>query len=269
MKSAIVREVLHVVQLLFDGHRLRGLSRIFTRRFFCLVKPALESRPQLREAVGPLGGNRDDLQIGKSLLERAQILCRVGQIHLVGDHVPGSLRKPRIIKIDLAPSVLQIFDRVPAFASRTVEDEKQDAAARDVAKKIVTEADVAMCSLDQSGNIGNRGAAIAIEINHADHRMKRGKRIGRDLRVRGRDFSEQGRLAGIRITHERSVGHRPKLEKEVTLLALFAFRVLDGSAIPRTLEMNVALSATSTLAENEFLAVVGEIGDWIGAVFFW
>ena len=120
---------------------------------------------------------------------------------------------------------------MPPFASRDIEDEKQDPAARDVAQKIVAETDVAMRPFDQAGNVGNRGPAIFIELNHADHRMKRGERIGRDLRMRRGNLPEQRRLAGIRITDERRVGHRPQLEKEMTLLALFAFRVLDRRAI--------------------------------------
>ena len=73
----------------------------------------------------------------------------------------------------------------------------------------------------------------------------------------------RGRLAGIRITHQRGIGHRPKLEEEVTLLTLFAFRVLDRSAIPRTLEMNVTLPAVTALTKNKLFTVVGEICDWI------
>src|SRR5438067_2367032 len=107
---------------------------------------------------------------------------------------------------------------MPAFASRDIENEKQDTAAGDVAKKIVTEADVAMRSFDQTGNVGTRRAAIAVEINHSDYRMEGCEWIGRDLWMRRRDFSEQGRLAGIWITHQRGVGHRSKLEEEVTLL---------------------------------------------------
>src|SRR5207247_10804435 len=101
---------------------------------------------------------------------------------------------------------------MPAFASRDIENEKQDAAAGDVAKKIVTQADVAMRSFDQAGNVGNRRAAIAIKINHSHYRMECCEGIGRDLWMGCRDFSEQGRLAGIWITHQRGLGHRSKLE---------------------------------------------------------
>ncbi len=144
-----------------DFRRLWDFS---ARRFLGLVKePSLQPRPQFRDPIRSLRGNRHDLSIGKSLFERPQVLGRLGQIHLVCDHVPGPLRKPRIIEIDLTPQVLEIFDRMPAFASRDVEDEKQNPAASDVAKKIVTEADVAMRSFDQTGNVGNRRAAIFIE----------------------------------------------------------------------------------------------------------
>src|ERR1044071_637101 len=121
---------------------------------------------------------------------------------------------------------------MPALASRDIENKKQNAAAGDVTKKIVPEADVAMRSFDQAGNVGNRCAAIATKINDSDHRMKGGEGIGRDLWMRRGDFSEQGRLAGIWITDQSGVGHRSKLEKEVPLLTFFAFGVLDRRAIP-------------------------------------
>ena len=150
-----------------------------------------------------------------------------------------------------------------ALAPRDVEDEKQNPAASDVAKKIVTETDVAVRSFDQTRDVGDRRPAIAIEIDYTDYRMKGGEWIGRDFRVRRGEFAEQSRFAGIGITHQRSISHRSKLEEEMSLLALSAFGVLNRRAIPRALEMNIAFPAASTLAKNELLAVVREIGDFI------
>ena len=145
---------------------------------------------------------------------------------------PGSLREARIVEIDFAPKILQILDRMAALASGDVEDKKQDAAACNVAEKIVAEADVAMCALDQSGNVGDRSAAISVKLDHADDRVQRRKRIGRDFRMRRRNFPEQRRFARIRITNQRGVRHRAQFEKKMTLLAFLAFGVLDRGAVP-------------------------------------
>ena len=86
---------------------------------------------------------------------------------------------------------------MPSFASRDIEDEKQNPATGDVPQKIVAEADVAMRAFDQTGNVGNRGAAITVEIDHPNDRMQRGERIRRDLRMRGGNFPSKVDLPAL------------------------------------------------------------------------
>ena len=125
--------------------------------------------------------------------------------------------------------MLQILDRVPPFAAGDVEDEKEQPAARDVPEKIVAEPDVSMRAFDQSRNIRDRRAPIAVEFHHADHRMQRREWIRRDLRVRRGNLSEQSRFPGIRITDQSRVGDRAQLEHEMSLSRLPRLRCIGAA----------------------------------------
>src|SRR5256714_8237787 len=148
-----------------------------------------------------------------------------------------------------------------AFNAVDVEHEKKHATSRDMAEKIVTQPYVAMRYFDPPRDVRDRGAAVAIEFNHAHDRMQGGERIRRDFRMGRGNFPEQRRFPRIGITNQRRVRHCAQLEKKMSLLAFLAFGVLKRGAIPRALEMHVALAATTALAQNKFLPVVGEIGD--------
>ena len=47
----------------------------------------------------------------------------------------------------------------------------------------------------------------------------------------------------------------------MSLLAFFAFRILDRGPVLRTLKMDVALSSAAAFAEDELLVLIGQIGD--------
>ena len=183
------------------------------------------------------------------------------QVHFVGDDMPGPLGKARIVKVDLAPQILEVFDRMTSFASGDIEHEKQQPAAGDMAEKIVAEPDVAMRSFDESRNVRDRRPAVAVEFDHAHNGMKGGERIRRHLRMRRGNFPQQSGFARVGITDERRVRHRAQLEEKVALLSFLAFRVLNGRAVLRTLEVDIALAAFAALAEDELFSVVGEIGE--------
>ena len=144
--------------------------------------------------------------------ERFQILIGIRQIHFVGDNEPGPFREQRIVEIDLAPELLQVFHGIAAFASGDVEDEEQSAASRDVPQKLVAESEPAMRALNQTGNISDRSAAIFGKIDHTDDRMQRREWIWRNFRTRGGNFAKQSRFAGVRIANERGIGDRAQLK---------------------------------------------------------
>src|SRR4051812_41926986 len=122
----------------------------------------------------------------------------------------------------------------------------------------MAEPDVAMRTFDQSRNVRDRCPAVAIEVHHAHDRVQRRKWIGRHLRMGGGNFSEQGRLPRIWVTDESGVRHRAELEKEMSLLPFFAFRVLDRGAVLRAFKMDVALSPAAAFAEDELLVLIGQ-----------
>ena len=80
---------------------------------------------------------------------------------------------------------------MPPLASGYVENEKQNPTAGNVTEKIMAETDVPMRALDQSRNVRDRSAAVAIELDHADNRMEGRERIRRHLWMGRGDFSKQ------------------------------------------------------------------------------
>src|SRR5207245_6022097 len=126
-----------------------------------------------------------------------------------------TLRQYRIVKIDFAAEILEVFDRIASFTSRNIDNEKYNVAARNMSQKIVSEPKIAMRTLNQTRNVRDRRAAITRKLNHTDDRMQRRERIGRDFRTRRRDFSQQRRFSRIRITDESSIGNRAQLEQKM------------------------------------------------------
>src|SRR5262249_36994278 len=113
---------------------------------------------------------------------------RTGQVHFVGNHKPGARRQGRIVQINFPAQIPQIFDRTASLASGDIHHENQNAAARNVTQKFMTQPESAVRSFDQTRNIRDRGASVTWKFNDADNRMKRRKWVGRDLRSRGRNF---------------------------------------------------------------------------------
>ena len=90
---------------------------------------------------------------------------------------------------------------------------------------------------------------------------KGGERIGRHLRLRGRDFPDQRGLARIRKTNQAGVGDAAELHVENPVLAGRAERVLGRRPVGRGFEIPVARAGLAALAEHEFLPDLGEVGD--------
>ena len=75
------------------------------------------------------------------LSQRRQIFVRARQIHFVRNHEPRTLRQQWVVQIDFLTQLLQIFDRIAAFASGNIDNEKKNPAARNVAEKFVPESE--------------------------------------------------------------------------------------------------------------------------------
>ena len=130
-----------------------------------------------------------------------------------------------------------------------------------MSQKIVSEPKIAMRTLNQTRNVRDRRAAITRKLNHADDRMQRRERIGRDFRTRRRDFSQQRRFSRIRITDESSIGNRAQLEQKMSLLAFLAFGVFARRAIARAFEMNIPLPARAAATKHKLLTVARKINN--------
>ena len=123
----------------------------------------------------------------------------------------------------------------------------------------MTEADILVRALDQSGDIRNSGAARRAEYQNADMRLQRGERIVRDLGPRGGELRQQRGFARVRKADQAGIRDGAQLEHEVSLFSRRARRAFARSLIDGRFEMVVPLPATSAFAENEGISDIGKI----------
>src|SRR5690606_26731206 len=109
-------------------------------------------------------------------------------------------------------------------------------------------------------------AAVRLDADHAQVRVKGGERIVRDLRRRRRDRADEGALAGVREAQQADVGQQLQFELEQALLALLARRRLPRRAVGRALEVHVAQAALAAARDQQALAVAGEVADHLVGV---
>src|SRR6516165_10425008 len=96
---------------------------------------------------------------------------RIWQIHFIRNYEPRAQREHRIVQINLPPQTLQVFYWIASLASGDVHHENQNAAARNVTQKFVTQAEPAVRPFDQPRNIRGRGAAVTWKFNDANDWM--------------------------------------------------------------------------------------------------
>src|SRR6266581_1410739 len=146
------------------------------------------------------------------ILHFFEILWRCRQIHFVRYDVPWALRQYRIVQTDFAPKVSQVFDRIPSFAAGKIDNEKQDAATRNVAQEIATESEITMGAFDQTRDVRYCGALVTWKFHYPNDRMQGRERICRDFRARGRDPAQKRRFARIWISNQARVRDRSQLK---------------------------------------------------------
>ena len=130
-----------------------------------------------------------------------------------------------------------------------------------MAQKRVAEADVAVRAFDQARHVAH-GEAMEVRIFHdADLRVQRGEGIRRDLGPGAGNGGQQGGFAGVGITDQADLGHDAQLEQEVAFVARLA-RLGEARGLARGGgEVAVAQAAASAFAQDEALAVLGQVGD--------
>ena len=179
--------------------RMHRLSNYYSNRMFRAIvsvifrfpstEPNSKSDFQPIDPLAYLGRDRDCFHIGKAILHFIKLFRRSAQVHFVGNYVPRPLRQTRIEEIDFASQILQIFNRMPAFAAGGVDDEKQYFAARYMPQEVVAESNVAVRAFDQAGNISDRGAMIRVELTTPTIGCSVVNGYGSDFRPRRRKFS--------------------------------------------------------------------------------
>src|SRR5208337_468495 len=132
-----------------------------------------------------------------------------------------------------------------ALAAGHVDDEEEDAAALDVAQKFVAEAHALVRALDQAGDVSHGDAGEVGILDDADHRLERGKGVGRDLGMRVRKAGEERRLPGVGIADEAGIRDRLEFELELAALPLLAFLVAARRLVGGGLEIHVAATAAA------------------------
>ena len=92
-------------------------------------------------------------------------------------------------------------------------------------------------------------------------RLQCRERIVRNLRLSRRYDRKQSRLSGIRKTYQPHICQQLQLQDDFAFLSRFARLSITGSLVGRCLEMPVALSATTTFQQHNFLSVFGHVAD--------
>src|ERR1700680_2591874 len=108
------------------------------------------------------------------------------------------------------------------FVRREIDEMHENRAALDMAEELVAQTMSLMCSLDQSGNVGDDDRLIVIRLDDAEVRDERGEGIVGDLRLRRADRRDQRRFAGVRESDDTDVSDEFELDGQLALLAVVA-----------------------------------------------
>ena len=114
---------------------------------------------------------------------------------------------------------------------------------------------------DQAWNIGQDETRIGTQDYDTQIRVQRGKGISSHLRISRRHRRQKSRLAGIRQTHQTSVGDQLKSKPNKLLFAFKAAIGAVGCLIDRAFEMQIAPTAIATLSQHDTVSNLGQIGD--------
>ena len=170
---------------------------------------------RLLELLGALvegGSDRHDWGLADAALELLQVLLRRRLVHLVGDDQTRPLQQRRVVELQFAQEILVIVPRGAAVRAGHVEQQHQHLAPLDVPEKLVAQADVAVRAFNQARHIAHRKPMEIRVFHDADLGVERGEGVGRDFGPGARDSRQQGRFAGIRVSHQADFRHDAQLE---------------------------------------------------------
>ena len=144
---------------------------------------------------------------------------RALEVDLVrGDELRARRQLGRVgpeLRLDRPP----VLHRVASGGGIEVEEVDEDARPLEMPEEAEPETLALRRARDQPGHVRDDEAPLRVEPDEPERRDQRRERIVGDLRPRGRETGDQGRLARVREAHHPDVGQEPELEPEPALLA--------------------------------------------------
>src|SRR5260370_29929195 len=119
----------------------------------------------------------------------------------------------------------------------------------------MAESEPVMRAFNQTGDVRNRRTPVIRKFHHADDWMQCCERICCYFRLCRRNFPQKRGFARVWITNQAGIRDGSQFEKEMPLIAFFAFGVLAWRAITRALEMHVAFPARATATKDKLLLI--------------
>ena len=211
------------------------------------------------------GGDGQDLGAGNAPFEFAKVRFGVGFVHFVGDHQARTVDESGVIVPEFLKQAVIVIPGQSTVHGGHVEQDNKRLAALDVAEEGMTEPDVAVGAFDEAGYVADGDPGVVRVFDNADMGIEGGEGVGGDAGTRGRDCGQQRGFAGIGVADEADLGQEPQFEPEMTFFARFT-GLGESGCLPRGGgEIAIAQAASAAAAEQELLAVLGEIGDEFSA----
>ncbi len=189
-----------------------------------------------------------------------------GFVHLVGDDEAGAVGEGGVVEVQFGEDLAVIIPGFAAVGAGHIDDDGEDGAALDMAEEGVSEADVAVGAFDEAGNVADDDASEVGEFDDPDLGGEGGEGVGGDFGAGLGDGGEEGGFSGVGVADEADIGNEAEFEEEGALLAGFAGLGKAGGLADGVGEVAVSESAAAAFAEDESLAVFGQVGDQLTIV---
>jgi hypothetical protein len=172
-----------------------------------------------------------------------------------------ALEQVGVVGLELGAQRLEVGDGVVG----EVDDEGQQAGARDVPQELEAQAPAEVRVLDDAGHVGDR-EALMVALDHAEVGAEGREGVGGHLRPGVRQGGQQARLAGVGVADEADVGDRAQLEPQPALLAGRAVLGEARRAAVGVGEGGVAAAADAAGGDQRALAHLDEVGEHLAGV---
>src|SRR5262245_2827583 len=149
---------------------------------------------------------------------------------------------------------------LPGMLGRAVDQMQQGAAALDMTKKTIAQANALVGAFDQTWNVRQHELAL-IDAHHTELRIERRERIIRDLRLGSAHRRQERRLACVWQTDETGIRDQLQAQPDRALLAGLTGVGVARRSIGGTLEVRIAKTTIAALGDQHALPDRGEIGQ--------